>query len=75
MTDRILLAGAGVMGGVTAAHLTRAGHSVVTLDADSQHTALLRSPALCLEELDGSHEHHPERCCLRRRSSCPTAST
>ena len=67
MTERILIAGAGVIGGVTAARLTRAGHSVVALDADSEHTALLRTPGLCLAELPESNEHHPERCCLRRR--------
>jgi 2-dehydropantoate 2-reductase len=71
MPERILVAGAGVIDGVTAAHLTRAGHSVVALDAESEHTALLRSPGLCLEELPGSNEHHPEHCCRRRRSSCP----
>jgi 2-dehydropantoate 2-reductase len=54
MTERILVVGAGAIGGVTAAHLTRAGHATVVLDADTDHVALLRSPGLRLEELDGS---------------------
>lgn len=54
MTERILVVGAGAIGGVTAAHLTRGGHAVVVLDADTQHTAALRSPGLRLEELDGA---------------------
>jgi 2-dehydropantoate 2-reductase len=54
MTRRVLVVGAGAIGGVTAAHLTRAGHDVVVLDANAEHVELLRFPGLRLEELDGS---------------------
>lgn len=53
MTDKILVVGAGAIGGVAAAQMTRAGYDVVAVDADVEHTALLREPGLLLEELDG----------------------
>jgi 2-dehydropantoate 2-reductase len=53
MAERILVVGAGAIGGVTAAHLTRAGHDVVALDADVEHTTLLRTRGLILEEPNG----------------------
>lgn len=48
---RLLVVGAGAIGGVTAAKLTRAGHDVVVLDANPEHAACLRSPGLILDEL------------------------
>lgn len=50
MSDRILVVGAGAIGGVTAAHLVRAGHDVVVLDADAEHVALLNGPGLLFDE-------------------------
>ncbi|MGW5363381.1 ketopantoate reductase family protein [Actinopolymorpha pittospori] len=51
MSERILIVGAGAIGGVTAAHLTRAGHEVVVLEADPEHAAHLLEPGLRFEEL------------------------
>lgn len=48
---RILVAGAGAIGGVIAATLTRAGHDVTALDANPEHVALMRSPGLRVDEL------------------------
>jgi 2-dehydropantoate 2-reductase len=48
---RILVVGAGAIGGVIAAKLMRAGHDVTALDANPEHVALLRSPGLRLDEL------------------------
>lgn len=48
---RLLVIGAGAIGGVTAAKLTRAGHDVVVLDANIEHVARMRSPGLTLDEL------------------------
>lgn len=50
MTERILVVGAGAIGGVTAAHLTRAGHQVVVLDANVEHVRLMREPGLLFDE-------------------------
>jgi len=50
---RILVVGAGAIGGVIAAKLMRAGHDVTALDANQEHVALLRSPGLRIEEPDG----------------------
>ena len=61
MTDRILVVGAGAIGGVTAAHLARAGHDVTTLDANVEHSALLVSPGLILEEPSGNTSTTPIR--------------
>jgi len=51
MTERILIVGAGAIGGVTAAHLTRAGHQVTVLDADPVHVEAMRDPGLLFDEL------------------------
>ena len=51
MTDRILVVGAGAIGGVTAAHLARAGHDVMVLDANTEHVRLMNSPGLRFDEL------------------------
>lgn len=53
MTGRILVVGAGAIGGVAAAYLTRAGYDVTAVDADAEHVALLRQPGLTLEEVHG----------------------
>lgn len=51
--NRILVVGAGAIGGVTAAKLTEAGHDVVALDANRDHVARLREPGLDLDDLGG----------------------
>ena len=48
---RVLVAGAGAIGGVIAAKLARAGHDVTALDANREHVARLTSPGLRLDEL------------------------
>lgn len=53
MNQRILVIGAGAIGGVAAAYLSRAGLDVTALDADAEHAALLRNPGLNLEEIHG----------------------
>lgn len=57
MTDRILVIGAGAIGGVAAAHMTTAGHDVVVLDVDEKHVQQLCEPGLLFEELDGLPRH------------------
>jgi 2-dehydropantoate 2-reductase len=52
MSKRILIVGGGAIGGIAAAHLTRAGVDVTVLDANHEHVALLRRPGLIFEELD-----------------------
>lgn len=59
MTERILVVGAGAIGGVAAAHMTSAGHDVVVFDADEHHVQLLRQPGLVFEELDEPTRHVP----------------
>src|SRR4051812_32672095 len=59
MTERVLVVGGGAIGGVAAAHMTRAGHDVVVVDADRAHTTALRDPGLLLEELDGRTSRVP----------------
>lgn len=51
MSARILIVGAGAIGGVTAAHLTRAGHDVVVLDANTEHVAIMNDPGLRFDQL------------------------
>src|SRR5215469_6534864 len=48
---RVLVVGAGAIGGVIAAKLARAGHDVTALDANREHVARLTSPGLRLDEL------------------------
>jgi 2-dehydropantoate 2-reductase len=47
---RILVVGAGAIGGVIAAKLARAGYDVTALDANREHVARLASPGLRLDE-------------------------
>lgn len=51
MRPRILIVGAGAIGGVTAAHLARAGHDVTVLDANAPHVSAMRDPGLKFDEL------------------------
>ncbi|MBY4210506.1 ketopantoate reductase family protein [Rhodococcus fascians] len=51
MSIRILIVGAGAIGGVTAAHLARAGHHVTVLDANAAHASAMRDPGLRFDEL------------------------
>lgn len=50
--ERVLIVGAGAIGGVTAARLTRAGRAVTVLDANAEHVERMRAPGLRLEEPD-----------------------
>ncbi|MBY4130133.1 ketopantoate reductase family protein [Rhodococcus fascians] len=51
MSTRVLIVGAGAIGGVTAAHLARAGHDVTVLDANAPHVSAMRDPGLKFDEL------------------------
>ena len=51
MSARILIVGAGAIGGVTAARLTRAGQQVTVLDANAEHVRVMVDPGLTFEEL------------------------
>jgi 2-dehydropantoate 2-reductase len=51
MSARILIVGAGAIGGVTAARLARAGADVVVLDAYTEHVRLMHDPGLLFDEL------------------------
>jgi 2-dehydropantoate 2-reductase len=48
---RVLVVGAGAIGGVTAARLARSGVDVAVLDANPEHVRLMRSPGLLFDEL------------------------
>jgi 2-dehydropantoate 2-reductase len=50
-TPRILVVGAGAIGGVAAARLARAGARVTVLDANANHVAALNGPGLLFDEL------------------------
>lgn len=58
MQPRILVVGAGAIGGVAAAQMSQAGHDITILDTDSAHSAALREPGLQLEEVDGRVTRH-----------------
>lgn len=53
MSERTLIVGAGAIGGVTAAHLARAGHDVTVLDAGTEHVRIMNGPGLLLDEPGG----------------------
>jgi 2-dehydropantoate 2-reductase len=55
---RVLVVGAGAIGGVTAARLARSGVDVAVLDANPEHVRLMRSPGLLYDEL-GDESHVP----------------
>lgn len=55
MAPRILIVGAGAIGGVTAARLARSGVDVTVLDANPEHVALMRDPGLVFDELGTEH--------------------
>ncbi len=48
MTDRILVWGAGAIGGTVGAYLQRAGHDVTFVDVVPEHVAAIRAPGLHL---------------------------
>lgn len=56
MSARVLVVGAGAIGGVTAARLTCAGAEVSVLDAHTGHVRLMRSPGLRFDAL-GTESH------------------
>lgn len=49
---RMLVVGAGAIGGVIAAKLVRASYDVTILDANREHVERMRSPGLILEDLE-----------------------
>lgn len=51
MSARILVVGAGAIGGVAAAHLRRAGHDVTVLDAAAEHVARINAEGLEVDDL------------------------
>jgi len=51
MTTRVLIVGAGAIGGVTAARLSSAGCNITVLDAHAEHVRLMCSPGLRFDEL------------------------
>jgi 2-dehydropantoate 2-reductase len=55
---RVLVVGAGAIGGVTAARLARSGVDVAVLDASPEHVRLMCSPGLLYDEL-GDESHVP----------------
>ncbi|MDQ3286426.1 MAG: NAD-binding protein, partial [Actinomycetota bacterium] len=53
---RVLIIGAGAIGGVTAAKMTGGMQRVVVLDANEEHVERMRAPGLLLDEL-GEERH------------------
>jgi 2-dehydropantoate 2-reductase len=51
MTAHVLVVGAGAIGGILAAKLSRAGADVTVLDANTEHVSAMRDPGLALDEL------------------------
>ena len=51
---KILVVGAGAIGGITAARLSQAGVNVAVLDNDAEHIQRLTNPGLHLQSPDGS---------------------
>ncbi len=51
MVARVLVVGAGAIGGVTAARLATAGVDLTVLDANAEHVAIMREPGLRLNDL------------------------
>ena len=52
MSARVLVVGAGALGGVMAAKLTRAGRDVSVIDANIAHVAQMNSPGLRVNVID-----------------------
>lgn len=57
----VLVVGGGAIGGVAAAHLLRAGTSVVILDANQQHVDSIRASGLRIVDPDGTPSTVPMR--------------
>ena len=53
---RVTIWGAGAIGGITGASLTRAGHDVLLVDANAEHVAAMRRDGLTI--LDGRGDWH-----------------
>lgn len=49
MSEPLLIWGAGAIGGTIGAHLARAGHDVLLVDADAAHVAAMRERGLIIE--------------------------
>jgi 2-dehydropantoate 2-reductase len=52
MSARVLVVGAGALGGVMAAKLTRAGRDVSVIDANVAHVEQMNSPGLRVNIID-----------------------
>jgi 2-dehydropantoate 2-reductase len=49
MSDKLLIWGAGAIGGTIGAHLVRAGHDVLLVDTETEHVAAMRARGLTIE--------------------------
>ncbi len=49
MSDKLLIWGAGAIGGTIGAHLARAGHDVLLVDTETEHVAAMRARGLTIE--------------------------